>query len=174
MLGLAHFRVRTVLRVCLSAFYLLKISQFCQFCGRVSYHSDSFVQVQPEPALLRPQWRCMLSPSEENLLMGGSRTYRMLITALTRPCLSLMSVLRWVFLFSSLPQFSGKVVEPATAETSMFGSDANALFDVIEKNKKAAEAVAAAAALADGDGDEEGEGAEGGDASDAETSREAA
>ncbi|CAM9769356.1 unnamed protein product [Ectocarpus fasciculatus] len=64
--------------------------------------------------------------------------------------------------------FSGKVVEPAGAATSMFGSDANALFDVIEKNKKkAAEAAAAAAAAADGDGDDDGDeqGAEdGGDA----------
>lgn len=60
--------------------------------------------------------------------------------------------------FACLGQFSGKVVEPAGAETSMFGSDANALFDIIEKNKKkAAEAAAAAnAALAadDADGDE--------------------
>ncbi|CBN74766.1 expressed unknown protein [Ectocarpus siliculosus] len=64
--------------------------------------------------------------------------------------------------------FSGKVVEPAGAATSMFGSDANALFDVIEKNKKkAAEAAAAAAAAAaDGNGDDDGdeEGADGGDA----------
>eukprot|EP00903_Cladosiphon_okamuranus_P012674 g11854.t1 len=66
--------------------------------------------------------------------------------------------------------FSGKVVEPPTAETSMFGTDANALFDVIEKNKKrAAEAAATAAAAADGHGDEEVEGAEGGNASDSET-----
>ncbi|CAN0482223.1 unnamed protein product [Ectocarpus sp. 12 AP-2014] len=74
--------------------------------------------------------------------------------------------------------FSGKVVEPAGAATSMFGSDANALFDVIEKNKKkAAEAAAdaaAAAAAANGNGDDDGdeEGADGGDAGvgDGETS----
>ncbi|CAM9783845.1 unnamed protein product [Ectocarpus sp. 4 AP-2014] len=65
--------------------------------------------------------------------------------------------------------FSGKVVEPAGAATSMFGSDANALFDVIEKNKKkaaeTAAAVAAAAAAADGNGDDgDEEGADGGDA----------
>ncbi|CAB1107085.1 unnamed protein product [Ectocarpus sp. CCAP 1310/34] len=62
--------------------------------------------------------------------------------------------------------FSGKVVEPVGAATSMFGGDANALFDVIEKNKKKAAEAAAAAAAADGNGDDDGDeaGADGGDA----------
>lgn len=65
-----------------------------------------------------------------------------------------------------LRQFSGKVVEQAGAETSLFGSDANALFDVIEKNKKKAEEAAAALAAGEEDEDgEDGEGAEAGDAS---------
>lgn len=72
-----------------------------------------------------------------------------------------------LFTAELLEKYSGKVVEPAGAASSMFGSDSNALFDVIEKNKKrAAEAEAAAAAAlgggdADGDGEEE-EGEEGG------------
>eukprot|EP00752_Nemacystus_decipiens_P009301 g8312.t1 len=73
--------------------------------------------------------------------------------------------------------FSGKVVEPASAETSMFGSDANALFDLIEKNKKKAAETAAAAALTADDedeGEEGGEGAEGGGAGDAQERKEAA
>lgn len=82
-------------------------------------------------------------------------------------------------MFASFLQYSGKVVEPAGAETSMFGSDANALFDVIEKNKKkAAEVAAAATATAAGDGDEDGEEGEavegGGGANDAEESGKAA
>ncbi|CAM9142412.1 unnamed protein product [Laminaria digitata] len=59
--------------------------------------------------------------------------------------------------FEMEENFSGKVVEPAGPTTSMFGSDANALFDVIEKNKKKAAAAAAEAASADGADAEEGE-----------------
>ncbi|CAM9469988.1 unnamed protein product [Scytosiphon promiscuus] len=79
--------------------------------------------------------------------------------------------------------YSGKVVEPAGAASSMFGSDANTLFDVIEKNKKKAAEAAAAVALgagdADGNGEGEGEGEEGGrregeDEGDAAVSGEAA
>lgn len=106
---------------------------------------------------------------------------RYCIVALSRPGVPPSSCVCFRSPWNSFPflQFSGKVVEPANAETSMFGSDANALFDVIEKNKKkAAEAAAAAAALSAGDGDEgeeEGEGAEAGEgASDAEESGEAA
>lgn len=59
--------------------------------------------------------------------------------------------------FEMEENFSGKVVEPAGPTTSMFGSDANALFDVIEKNKKKAAAAAAEAASADGADADEGE-----------------
>lgn len=65
----------------------------------------------------------------------------------------------WRCPFPCRAQYSGKVVEPAGAETSMFGSDANALFDVIEKNKRKAEEAAAAAdaaaLAADGDSDDD-------------------
>lgn len=104
--------------------------------------------------------------------MGGVKNSRELFS-LHRPFYQCLFLVFRVISFSfSFVQFSGKVVEPAGAETSMFGSDANALFDVIEKNKKKA-AEAAAAALAGGDedeGGEEGGAAQGGGAGDTEES----
>jgi len=91
------------------------------------------------------------------------------------PTIACFRLLVHVLVLPFCRQFSGKVVEQAGAETSLFGSDANALFDVIEKNKKKAAEAAAALAADDEDGDgEDGEGAEGENSSGGGESGEAA